>query len=538
MTTATTTTPTATPAPHRCDVSPHAIMRAALLPLSRRRRTIALWSGLPRWGWIITALLLLAVLGDGLWRFPALLRLVFALALLGLTTRAVWQTWRGLRTPANWPQEARLVDDAGGRSDNAAINATMLALGNAGDAPVTEALRQRALERGRQAATATSPRQLISSRPAWRQGAALLAVVVAALLLAMIEPRMGTVGLSRLALPWGDHPPFSRTLFEVTAQPGGQGHEPLYTGQNATIDATLRGVIPTEAWLAIRDDTGRIAGRWPMRRLDQDAGHAAFDRVLRDVRQPLTFRVEAGDGWSRWTTLEPRQRDATKAERDDATNATPDAAESSLTDGGTSGGTSGTTGQAGQIAAGEELRDAATQLASQAAALASRLLAVRETNGTELPDWAVEQLRALDAARARFAQRAGALGSRLGDAGERLRLPGSPPMPTVPQAAANKPEAWSQWVTQLGAAAAGDADTLLSGLQTLGVDPTVGSAPTPTLATGTSGQTVAPGQTLADPTQARLQSVPPIYRDLVARYHQQLDKPWPPPSDSPQGNTQ
>ncbi len=510
----------------RADV---AAIQHALAPLAQRRRNVGLLAEMVRWDWVLGGMLLLELLLDAVLRLPAPVRIACALGLMATAIAAIVTCWRIVRRSDNWLREAGRIDQATRPNDNAAVNATLLAQGPGATTPLAHQLRRRALDNGQRAAQTVAPCTIVPGRPVVTQLLWLLAAGTAWLIVTIIEPRLIATGLLRLAHPWGDHPPFSQTTFQIHINPV----EPL-AGDDTTITATLGGLIPDDATLALFDLSHNITGRWSM----QAQSDATFNRVLRDVREPLTFRIEAGDGWSRRMTIIPKPPppalDVTSpassedVEGDASTGAT-----------GTASASAGAP-QAAEVAASRELLDAAEHLAAQSAALASRLAGLRQ-DASPVPAWLDEQLSALEQRRGQFARRSQILAPRLGQTASQLELPDTNPMPAPadPKSAQESKAALRQWLEQVGNAAANDADTLMSGLQVLGVQPHEQAAPVPLLAEGVTTEIVRGGDETPTSTDARLEQVPPEYRQLVARYYEALDRPgrWTqdPTANPPQG---
>jgi hypothetical protein len=156
--------------------------------------------------------------------------------------------------------------------------------------PLARALALRSVERGRAAAESVDSRRVVDPRPGWRVWIWTLAVGLAVASVLATYPRLVGGGLVRLVDPWGDHPPFSLTRFEVRVTP-----DAIEPGGDAKVELATRGKRPSRAELVQVDAGGQEVQRWPLRGVQP----GRWERNLSNLRQSMTFYVAAETGRSR-----------------------------------------------------------------------------------------------------------------------------------------------------------------------------------------------------------------------------------------------
>ncbi len=270
----------------------------AVTAATRRRRRWRTWLGIALRGamWLGVAVLAF-VFVDALWPLAAGVR--FGVGLM-LVTALSWQVRRAWTRRGGDPDlaEVRRLQDARAVEGSALINALSLAPQARQDGDDLPAiLARRALAAGSLIAAAIDPRAAVPLRPlrAPLQTMLIVALVWAGLL--AVQPRLAGVGLARLVDPWGDHPPFSLTVFDVAILP-----RDLVEGGDAEVAVRVSGLRPGETTFVELTEGARQAHRWPMRLSEQGIA----TRTLRDVRQPITFYIETDTGRSKRHTITPR----------------------------------------------------------------------------------------------------------------------------------------------------------------------------------------------------------------------------------------
>lgn len=539
-------------------------LRQGLSDLGRSRRMHA-WAaaalrGLAAW----LALVLAAVILDAAWPLPAAGR--WALLGLLLVMGPVLVLMRRRRSKAGEDREllgdARTLERADRDRANALVNGVQVGpmRHEAGDA-FAAALAQRAHRRGLRRFEKADRDAVIDRRTLARQAGNLYAAAAAWLIVLLIHPALVGGGLARLSLPWADHPPFSLTELDVMIEPA----QPT-VGDDVRVTATTAGKLAEEAALVQLDADDRAQRRWPMSALPQSRG--AFAHTFVEVREPIRFRVEAGDARCRVLTITPRPADAAAAAPDPSANTDEpptDAAEAPAAAPAEAGGGS----IASMLPAIYErlngLIDRAAELQARAAPLADG-----PESEAQRQAWR-DALAALDADLDQFQEDAAVLADdvreeatrqdepvrgqlqRLAEAIESLGLcrTGACPLPAAAGSPEPKAEAArgsgagtgaggnalgpaGQWAAGVRDAGRGAVTTLRAMRQRLDqvlatggrLDPDAEAhtpaAPEPEVATGTATQ----AQDTADPARrlrdAILEKAPSAYRELTARYFDRL----------------
>lgn len=189
-------------------------------------------------GWSVAALVLLvlvAVLADAVFAFPAAVRMAIDGGLLAAAGLVLLRLLRdGLRNRFDARRAARLVECRLDLRDNVLINAVEFAESRPRhDSPQ---LRQRVVQMAEERARNISALDILSWRPLARAlAAAGLALLVAGILWLAV-PQLFAMVSPRYLDPSGDHPPFTLVTFAVRIEP-----DPVYHGRPATIRADLGG---------------------------------------------------------------------------------------------------------------------------------------------------------------------------------------------------------------------------------------------------------------------------------------------------------
>lgn len=249
--------------------------------------------------WATLTLLLATLLMDAAWHLPALLRVLLGCAMIGLLLASL----AGMAAIRRKASDDALLHDAvrleahHDLRDNPVVNGLQLVqqpAGDEGDASLTILLRQRAVER------ASAMAQIVDIDPAdekqtlRRHGRILLILLLLAGILLAAQPRLFSAGLVRLMDPWGDHPPFSLTRFEIESPV-----EAIVRHQDVIVRIRLAGQPPAMLEWVELDALGREKARWPVERV----GSNQYERRLRRVREDIRFRLVGDTGYTRAMVL-------------------------------------------------------------------------------------------------------------------------------------------------------------------------------------------------------------------------------------------
>lgn len=395
-------------------------------------------------------------------------------------------------------------------------------------------LIQRAEQRAADVAQSVEPRRAYPLANLRRQGRWLLLALGLWVLLAIILPGQFFSIFTRVALPWNDAPPFSLTQLDPTWEP-----KPPDAGDDVRVSVLPEGLMPESVDLLRVDSDGSEAERFEM--LADAAG--TFHYTLRQVEQPITFKLEAHGRATRSYTIQPTPRPPADADDDPNTDQGDE-----TNDGGS------TTYDPDRVIARDitthpdwpdlkakldslmaklaevqanaasidpidakalaELADQIAELSADAKALAGDLQAVRG----ELPPDAAAALAELQAALAGM---------------QSATIPAPPGSSASPSAGTPTP---ADWLDQAAKAAAQDRLRIAKG---------VGPSDQPTPEGVSSGNPDGTGPTVRDPSTsgtydetgtngesgplpaAVMQQVPPSYRPLITAYFDRLAEPEP-----------
>ncbi len=358
------------------------------------------------------------------------------------------------------------------------------------------------------------------------------------LMLAIIVPSQVFAMFARVAMPWGDTPPFSLTQFDPQWTPN-----PPDAGDDVTLTVEPTGLMPElVAWIRL-DTNGKEAERFEM----ASDGQGGFSHLIKRVETPIDFRLEAHGRNTRTYTITPTPRPP--ADIDPADDS----------EGNASNDPNGTaTFDPDKIARRDldthrdwpgikaDLQKLLDQLA-EAQALAQRidpadaqsLQALADKLG-ELTDAANQIAGELAAVQGELPAEASALLDALADALSNMQSAALPAPPNATDNATDSGEPTpSQWLDQAAKATKADQQRigqgvgpsdLLSESGTASGQPDQGPDFRDPRSQGTYDETNISGEDGPLP-DAAMQQVPPSYRALVSKYFERLseDQPWPMP---------
>ncbi len=264
-------------------------LERGIIARARRRGARAALTRLGEASVVLIALCAGALLWDAadplVWwvRLGAIAALVLA-SVVGLA-RAGFAAVRRLRDRAG---AAACVRD----SDDGVLTAWELRpRANDGD-PVTRALARRSIARGVASLADATPLPLVTraGRRAWGISVALLVIAV---IVGVVFPRLWAMTLPRLVDPTGLHPPFSMLEFVVE-------HEPPALGPGDTLLVRARvgpeqpRTAPVLEWRAANE---LRRGPWRASAMRPD-GQGGFVAELNNAPSPMMYRVRVGRSWS------------------------------------------------------------------------------------------------------------------------------------------------------------------------------------------------------------------------------------------------
>ncbi len=360
--------------------------------LARRQQRIDAVAKLLRIGVVVALALLAIIVLDAVTPLSPWLRLAATCACVSLIAAALRRVYsRPIAERAICLREAVRIEEQAEISGNRVVNAVWLggAVTAAGDT-LTAALSQRCVDEGSAFLGRVDARQLIDRRVLRRQIKSAIAAILLWVVLAIVLPRLLTGGLLRMLLPWGDHPPFSLTKFNVTVTPGG----PIEFGRDAEIEVWLSGRLPQRVEVVEFDIHGAEVRRFPMREAGlADAGGKPMSRRMQGLTASVTFRIEAETGHTRKQRIDVVAPPAAQPKEPAPTVAD-----------GSSQSTDPVRTTGAYTAA---LAEAAQRIRDKAAELAARLEALPA--GEPVPPWLREQMEQLRQDIERFTGRAQSL---------------------------------------------------------------------------------------------------------------------------------
>lgn len=138
-----------------------------------------------------------------------------------------------------------------------------------------------------------------------RLGYALAAIGVVLFLWALVRPGYFANSAARVLLPASDIQPLTHTRFGKIVP----GNTRILHGSPLELRVTLDGIIPSEAWLHVRD----TSGRWQRLAMNKMVGTSEFAFRWNDLRENLQYFIEAGDARSATHRIDVRARTAIKS---------------------------------------------------------------------------------------------------------------------------------------------------------------------------------------------------------------------------------
>ncbi len=259
----------------------------------------------------------LALVGlDAALALPAWARAVLgaAFAVLGLRV-LVGLVWPGRAARMTAMHAARVIEQRLGLRDNAIVNALQLRTALVSGDGLTAALAERAVDHGVEVAHRVEGTRVVDGRRAARSWGMVLASVamVGASVLAM--PRVWGAGALRYVDPFGNHAPWSPTVFDVRVSP-----REVLVGDDALVEVRLSGRIPESIDLVFLDRAGEPIDAAEMGAVldrsrdvergtsdDEDAPRRArrYELTLHDLREPVRFYPRGETGRGRIVEIDP-----------------------------------------------------------------------------------------------------------------------------------------------------------------------------------------------------------------------------------------
>lgn len=167
--------------------------------------------------------------------------------------------------------------------------------------PLTAALGERAQQRAAQVAESVQPGRAYPWKSLTRQGRWLWLACVGWLVVGIVFPTQMLGVVQRALLPWIDTPAFSLTQLDPSWTP-----DQPKQGEDVTVKVAPEGLQADGVDLLRLDDQGNVAERITM----TADGQGGFEHTLRQVDQPVTFKLEAHGRASQPYTITPEPRQA------------------------------------------------------------------------------------------------------------------------------------------------------------------------------------------------------------------------------------
>lgn len=282
---------------HRGDADPLGLRLRSIVRALRRTSRLER-AGEAFWPLPIGAILLFVV--DAAWPLHELTRAGLAALFALLALRVVWALVVPARAArrAGPARAARIAEERLSLPGNPLVNALQLRALAMSGADASSGLARQAIRRGEDQSAAINARRVVDSsrmRTAWRRG--LVACGLFALV-AVLSPRLVAMGGMRFLNPMGDHPPFSRAVFEVTFAP-----DPVLVGDDVDIMVRVDG--PTPDALRLEVESLGEASRESSVFLSMSRRADGFATTLRGVRDSKRLRVVSDSPRTRWIHIEP-----------------------------------------------------------------------------------------------------------------------------------------------------------------------------------------------------------------------------------------
>ncbi len=247
--------------------------------------------------------LLTVVAIDVLWPVPALARAGGSALVLFLFIWAAIGA-RGSRRARNMSpaQAVGIAETTSGLSDGQGRIAVDLAAEADARDPLNETLRQRAYERGLASVRLLDLSTAVDMSQARFALLRLGAILTLAALVAVLAPHMIRAEAPRLFFPMGDHPPYSRTRFDLEAAPA-----EVRIGDDVVVSVKVTGKAVDLLTLGLESMDGVLIDRIAMKRMhdDSDIDGDVFEIMIRDLGQPVRVYAESSTSWSRWKLIAP-----------------------------------------------------------------------------------------------------------------------------------------------------------------------------------------------------------------------------------------
>jgi len=295
---------------------PWAVLSGAVERSARRGRSLAI----ARRVMLVLAAAVAALFGvaglDALVPLSATTRLVLLLIIvLGGAALGGGLAWCRLRCQRDALGSAERIDRLNHAADQPVVCGWSLLPASAAD-KLSSALRGRAEQRAADAAASALPQRVYPLSELRLAAALLLLAFVTWGVFALVFPAQLPGTLSRVAMPWAGAPPFSLTRLDPRWTP-----RPPAAGEDVAVSVKPEGA-PAEAVELLRlDEQGRVAETFEMSADAQGAFHA----TLRQVDQPITFKLQTRGRPTRAYTIEPIAPSTAATKPDDApAEQTPD----------------------------------------------------------------------------------------------------------------------------------------------------------------------------------------------------------------------
>ena len=233
------------------------------------------------------AFLFVFLLSDAQFHFGATLRWTgFILVIVPLLAGAAMALRAALPTVTE-SRMARRIEIACGGAKNVLINAVQFDR----ELPAGSTLRAALFSEMADPFPSVDWAQVFDLKLLKRLAAGLAIVVGLLAICAALKPLVFANSAARILLPGSHIPPITRTTFSKITP----GDARVIHGKNLTLTADLGGEIPRTAWVWYREDGG---GSWQKALMDHEVGTSLFTYEWKEMREPLSYVVEAGDASS------------------------------------------------------------------------------------------------------------------------------------------------------------------------------------------------------------------------------------------------
>ncbi|MEQ8850656.1 MAG: hypothetical protein RIB32_02625 [Phycisphaerales bacterium] len=258
--------------------------------------------------WPTPLILLGSLILDASIPLPSVARFALDVIIILMLARILFVFIRPERRRTSLLAAARRLEERAQLAFNPVVNALQLREAAMESVGWDEALVRRAVDDGVDAVEKTRETSVTDSRPLRRAWLAVLGSCVAIVLVAAASPRLFAMGLPRFIEPFADHPPFTRTNFDIGVTPDA----PLW-GDDVRIDVTLGGPLPEALDLVILDADGGVRQRVPMiaDRMDASATPetagppTSYSLRLERLREPVAFHIAGSTGRSKSHRIAP-----------------------------------------------------------------------------------------------------------------------------------------------------------------------------------------------------------------------------------------